>query len=201
MGPPCLCHSSTIASISARVAPRMSTGSVCTSASLVRNAGLPLGAPSRNLLRSDMQRAIGGVCTGRSRARLIPSKSMTCACCAHSKGKVCRHAPAIRPRGAETARSITRRSGHWCNETPLPSVDAPRISRPKTDDALTLDEAKALLEAARGDRLEAMLIVGMTLGLRKGEGLGLGGKLSPRQGRLKVDVHARSCRWGGAGTG
>lgn len=52
-------------------------------------------------------------------------------------------------------------------------VDAPRSSPPKIDDALTLSEAKVLLESARGDRLEALLVVTMTMGLRKGEVLGL----------------------------
>jgi integrase len=51
-------------------------------------------------------------------------------------------------------------------------VDLPRMSS-KIDDALTLDEAKALLDAAHGDRLEAIVTVALAVGLRKGEALAL----------------------------
>jgi integrase len=52
-------------------------------------------------------------------------------------------------------------------------VDAPRKAAPKTDDALTLDEAKKLLAHVRGKRLEAFVSVGLALGLRRGEVLAL----------------------------
>jgi integrase len=51
-------------------------------------------------------------------------------------------------------------------------VDAPRIRhRPVT--VLTPEQARQLTEAARGDRLEALYLVGLSLGLRLGEVLGL----------------------------
>lgn len=52
-------------------------------------------------------------------------------------------------------------------------VRAPRIGEARTDDALTVDEAKRLLTAARGHRLEAFVTVAMTVGLRRGEALAL----------------------------
>ena len=52
-------------------------------------------------------------------------------------------------------------------------TDAPRQTAPRTDDALTADEAKAVLETAKGDRLEALAVLVLTVGLRQGEALGL----------------------------
>ena len=52
-------------------------------------------------------------------------------------------------------------------------VDAPRKSHPMTDDALTLVEARKLLAAIRGDRLEALVGVALAVGLRRGEALAL----------------------------
>lgn len=52
-------------------------------------------------------------------------------------------------------------------------VRAPRIGEARTDDALTVDEAKRLLAAAKGHRLEAFITVAMTAGLRRGEALAL----------------------------
>jgi integrase len=52
-------------------------------------------------------------------------------------------------------------------------VDPPGTPRPKVDDTLTLEEARLLVEAARGDRLEALWVLVLTLGLRKGEALAL----------------------------
>ena len=51
-------------------------------------------------------------------------------------------------------------------------IDAPRIPRPQTH-ALDIDGARKLLEAARGDRFEAIIILALTLALRRGEILGL----------------------------
>jgi integrase len=51
-------------------------------------------------------------------------------------------------------------------------ADAPRIQR-STLRVLSLDEARRLLEAAKGDRHEALYSVGLALGLRCGELLGL----------------------------
>jgi len=49
----------------------------------------------------------------------------------------------------------------------------PRGKPPKPRRSLTPAEARALLAAARGERLEAMIVVGMALGLRPGELTGL----------------------------
>jgi integrase len=51
-------------------------------------------------------------------------------------------------------------------------VDPPRIPRPKVH-ALGPDEARRLLEAARGERFEAIYVLALTLGMRRGEVLGL----------------------------
>ena len=51
-------------------------------------------------------------------------------------------------------------------------ADAPRIQRPPLR-VLSPDEARRLLEAAKGDRHEALYSVGLALGLRRGELLGL----------------------------
>jgi integrase len=50
--------------------------------------------------------------------------------------------------------------------------DPPRVG-PSEGRSLTVPEAKRLLETARGDRLEALYALALTLGLRRGEALGL----------------------------
>jgi integrase len=54
--------------------------------------------------------------------------------------------------------------------TPLASIrkTAPRHKRPKIE-ALTERQAKALLKAAKGDRLEALFVLALTTGMRQGE--------------------------------
>ena len=52
-------------------------------------------------------------------------------------------------------------------------VEAPRKEGAHISDALNLDEAKALLAAARGSHLEALITVALAIGLRKGEALAL----------------------------
>jgi integrase len=52
-------------------------------------------------------------------------------------------------------------------------VPAPSVADTKLDDALTAEEAHKVLEAAEGDRLEAMAHVLLGLGLRRGEVLAL----------------------------
>ena len=49
-------------------------------------------------------------------------------------------------------------------------VDAPRGTT-KTDDVLDLDGVRRLIDAAKGDRLEALYVIAVTVGLRKGEAL------------------------------
>lgn len=51
-------------------------------------------------------------------------------------------------------------------------VDPPRAQQPRMT-TLTPEQGRALLEAARGDRLEALYRVALSLGLRKGEALAL----------------------------
>jgi integrase len=51
--------------------------------------------------------------------------------------------------------------------------DCPRGSDPKRDDSLGVDEVRALLGAANGHRLEALVNLAVMVGLRRGELLGL----------------------------
>jgi integrase len=51
-------------------------------------------------------------------------------------------------------------------------VDPPRVTRREVR-PLSPDEARALLDAVRGDRLEALYAVALALGLREGEAFGL----------------------------
>jgi integrase len=51
-------------------------------------------------------------------------------------------------------------------------IDPPRIPRPQFH-ALDTDGARKLLEVARGERFEAIIVLALTLGLRRGEILGL----------------------------
>ena len=55
---------------------------------------------------------------------------------------------------------------------PASLVQPPRVPR-REERALPPDEVVALLNAARGDRLEALYILGVTTGMREGELLGL----------------------------
>ena len=51
-------------------------------------------------------------------------------------------------------------------------TDGPRQSK-REGRSLTAEQAQALLEAAQGDRLEALYVIMLSLGLRRGEALGL----------------------------
>jgi len=55
---------------------------------------------------------------------------------------------------------------------PCAAVERPRVPR-KEFRVLDADEARRLLEAAKGDRLEALLVLALTTGMRQGELLGL----------------------------
>jgi integrase len=55
---------------------------------------------------------------------------------------------------------------------PADRVDVPRYVRPEIQ-ALTLEQAKALLSAARNDGLEALFVLALTTGMRQAELLGL----------------------------
>src|SRR5207244_7988918 len=52
-------------------------------------------------------------------------------------------------------------------------VRAPRKAETKTDDALSAEEAAAVLTTASGDRLEALAVLVLAVGLRQGEALAL----------------------------
>jgi integrase len=65
-------------------------------------------------------------------------------------------------------------------------VDAPRVPVEEPD-SLTTDEVRRLLEAARGDRFEAAIVLALGTGLRQGELLGLAWEdLNLDRGRLHV---------------
>ena len=51
-------------------------------------------------------------------------------------------------------------------------TDAPRLAR-KSFDTLSPEQARRLLDVARGDRLEAVYTVALALGMRMGEILGV----------------------------
>jgi integrase len=75
-------------------------------------------------------------------------------------------------------------------------VDLPRAERFEAH-ALGADEARAILEAMRGDRLEGLVTVTLAIGLRQGEALGLrwpdvdleGDTLTVRHALQRIDGH------------
>jgi integrase len=81
-------------------------------------------------------------------------------------------------RTRQYARAVLRRALRWAEQTGLVArnaaalVDGPKKSGTKLDDTLTAAEARAVLDAASGDRLGALAV--LSLGLRKGEALALG---------------------------
>jgi integrase len=52
-------------------------------------------------------------------------------------------------------------------------AEGPRIRGAKTDDSLTVEEATAVLKTLKGDRLFALAVLALHLGLRPGEAFGL----------------------------
>jgi integrase len=100
----------------------------------------------------------------------------------------------LSPRTRQYARTVLRRAlgqaERWGNVTRNAAalVEAPKKAGTKLDDALDDDDAAKVLAAARGDRLEALAVLALTLGIRKGEALRLRWEdidLRPR-GRLTV---------------
>jgi integrase len=61
----------------------------------------------------------------------------------------------------------------YLSTNPADRVDPPRAAHPAAGAALTAEEARQLLAAARGDRLEALAVLALTTGMRKGELLAL----------------------------
>lgn len=56
---------------------------------------------------------------------------------------------------------------------PVAATERPRVEEPPPPRVLDREEARAFLAAAAGERLGALLVVGLVLGLRRGELLGL----------------------------
>lgn len=84
------------------------------------------------------------------------------------------------PNTQRLARSILRRALRWAEVEGMVSrnvaalADGVRVGRPdNAHKALTPDEARKLIDHVRGDRYEAAFVVGLALGLRRGEILGL----------------------------
>lgn len=85
----------------------------------------------------------------------------------------------LSPRSRQYARAVLVRSLKWAVTTgalprnPAALVDGPRNAATKLDDALTADEARKVLSAAQGDTWEALAVLVLRLGLRRGEALAL----------------------------
>ena len=85
----------------------------------------------------------------------------------------------LSPRSRRQARAILRRVLRdaerlgFVHRNAAVLVDAPRIERQTARDALTAHEARALISAAKGDRLSALADLVLTYGMRKGEALAL----------------------------
>lgn len=85
----------------------------------------------------------------------------------------------LSPRTRQYARAVLRRALRWAEQHGLvvrnvaALVDGPRKTGTKLDDTLDAAGAAAVIAAAAGDRLEALAVVVLRLGLRKGESLAL----------------------------
>lgn len=85
----------------------------------------------------------------------------------------------LSPRTAQLTRAILRRALGTAERYGFVSrnvaalTDSPRVDNKRIEDALTADEASAVLKTVAGDRLEALAVVVLNLGLRKGEALAL----------------------------
>lgn len=84
------------------------------------------------------------------------------------------------PRTVQYVHAVLRRALGQAERWGLVTRNVARlvdVPRPRTDPskvhALTLEEARRLLDAAKGDRLYALYVVVLMLGLRRGEALGL----------------------------
>jgi integrase len=85
----------------------------------------------------------------------------------------------LSPRTRQYARAVLRRAlGHaerWdlVRRNAAALTDSPKGAGTKLDDALTADEARRVLVTAEGERLEALAVLALSLGMRRGELLGL----------------------------
>jgi integrase len=73
-----------------------------------------------------------------------------------------------------TLRTALNQANRWgyISRNPAALVDGPRVERYEIQ-PLSLDEARTFLAAIKGDRLQALYSVALTMGLRQGEALGL----------------------------
>ena len=84
----------------------------------------------------------------------------------------------LSPRSRALARTVVARALRWAEQTQVVgrnvarTVDGPKLDQHPSD-ALTAEEAEAVLAAVRGDRLEALAVVALRLGLCRGEALSL----------------------------
>lgn len=85
----------------------------------------------------------------------------------------------LSPRSIIQFRAVLRRALNvgqrwgWLSRNSASLAEPPRTEEYKVK-ALTKSEAQSLLSAVKGDRLDALFAVGLALGLRQGEALGLG---------------------------
>ena len=85
----------------------------------------------------------------------------------------------LSPRTRQYARTVLRRALRWAEQHGLvlrnvaTLVDGPRQTGTKLDDTLDAAGTAAVIDAVAGDRLEALAVVVLRLGLRKGEALAL----------------------------
>ena len=85
----------------------------------------------------------------------------------------------LSPNTVRLARTVLRRAlviaerRHLVARNAAALTDAPKQVKAKTSDALTAPQARAVLETVRGDRLEALAVLVLAIGLRQGEALNL----------------------------
>ena len=103
-----------------------------------------------------------------------------------------KRAAGYRPNSIRIMRAVLRRAIGQAEREGLVSRNVaalsqpPRLNQPEGR-ALTVDQARTLLEAARGERLEAAYVLMLSFGLRRGELLGLSwADLDPKAATLAV---------------
>ena len=85
----------------------------------------------------------------------------------------------LSPNSRRLARTTLRRSLHKAEEwgyvprNVAALTDAPKGIAPKTDDTLSAEDAEKVLEAAKGDRIGALAVLVLLVGVRQGEALRL----------------------------
>lgn len=84
----------------------------------------------------------------------------------------------LSPRTRQYIRATLRRALNYARRSMYITINAAALSEPPSEEhheirPLTPGEAHQLLAALRGDRLEALYVVALSLGLRQGEALGL----------------------------